>query len=123
MKFRHSGRQHVPVASQSHMLDDLQAASDAAAAAEPWAADAVAALVDGGLGSFRLAHAESAAQQAQLAMAPWWGPAQEDPYKPHTTRCLAGDVLWGAARNMTPAVSAAVFKRGLVESLLEVSCP
>jgi Tfp pilus assembly protein FimV len=98
----------------------LQAASDAAAASKPWAADAVAALVDGGLGSFRLAHAESAAQQAQLAAAPWWGPAQEDPYKPHTTRCLAGDTLWGAAQNMTPAVSTAIFKRGLVEPLLEV---
>ena len=54
---------------------------------------------------------------------PWWGPAQEDPYKPHTTRCQAGDILWGAAQTMTPAVSSAIFKRGLVEPLLEVSYP
>lgn len=45
----------------------LQSAKAAAAAGMPWAADDIATLVHGGLGTFRLAHAESAAQQASAA--------------------------------------------------------
>lgn len=103
------------------ILCRLQSANDAAAAGKPWPADTVAALVDGGLGSFRLAHAESAAQSAQVFTAT--RSAQEDPYKPKDTRRLAADVLWGGAQSMTPAVARAIFKRGLVEPLLEVGSP
>ena len=96
----------------------LQAATDAAAAGKPWAADAIAALVDGGLGSLRLARAESIAQSARVFTAP--GSAQEDRFKPKSTRRLAADVMWGAAQSMTPAVPRAIFKRGLLKPLLEV---
>ena len=97
----------------------LQYANAAVAAGKPWAADAIAALVRASLGSFQLAHAEAAAQEALPSTAT--GAAELDTRRPGKVRNVAAIILSGVAVGMTQPAAHAVAKCGLVNPLLEVS--
>ena len=88
------------------------------AAGKAWAADAVAALVRASLGSFQLAHAEAAAQEALPSTAA--GAAELDTRRPGKVRNVAATILDGVAVGMTQPVACTLAKRGLVIPLLEV---
>ena len=96
----------------------LQSATAAATLDRPWAEDAVVAIVRGGLGSLRLAHAKSTAQEAL----PCTGhPAQPDSRKPYTARQCGADILADVAQGLlTPPVLRNLAKQGLVPDLLQV---
>ena len=93
----------------------------AAESGRRWTADALAAHVHGGLGSFRLAQAEAAARAALDTRTP--EAVQPDPQEPHRTWCCGADTLAAVARNLTPSAALTLSKRGLVAPLLQVgSC-
>jgi hypothetical protein len=100
---------------------DAQFAGAAAAAGKPWAGDAVAALVLGGLGCLRLARAEAAAQQAPAVDAP--SSTSPDPRKPHNTRRQGASILLGASQSLTPLVARTLASKGLARTLLQVRSP
>lgn len=93
----------------------------AAESGRRWTGDALAAQVHGGLGSFRLAQAEAAAQAALATRTP--EAVQPDPQELHKAwRCCA-DTLAAVARNLTPCAALTLTKQGLVAPLLQVgSC-
>jgi hypothetical protein len=102
---------------------NLQSASDAAAAGRPWAGDAIAALVRGGLGVLRLAHAEFAAQAAN----PFGDGLNEceeqmimDPIVPLDLRCTALGIVDYAAQGIQQPALRALARQGLVAPLLQV---
>ena len=96
----------------------LQAAKRAG---RPWAGDAVAALVRGGLSAFRLAHAEAG---ARAALPPTARRAVQpgDPEQ-HMTRSQATSILADVPQALTPLVSHKLAKQGLAGPLLEVGLP
>jgi hypothetical protein len=98
----------------------LQGANAAAARGKPWAADAVAALVRGGLGSLNLAHAECAAQLALPLETPQ--AAKPDLGKPYRARHMGADILALVTECLTPPISRALVRQGLVPALLQVCC-
>ena len=100
---------------------DAQTATDAASSAKPWAGDAIAALARGGLGSFRLAHAESAAQAALLSDMP--AAVRPDACQPHNMRRQAADIMAGVSAGLTLPAAFALADQGLVGLLLQVRWP
>lgn len=94
---------------------NLQCASEAAAAGRPLTGTGISALVRGGLGSFRLAHAEAAAHEACLSGAT----ASSSDLAGATWRCGAG-TLASVSRGVSPAVARALARHGLVTPLLQV---
>lgn len=99
--------------------DNLQHAIAAGFWAKPSAGDAIAALLKGGLGSFRLAHAEAAAQEALLSRGR--GAAQLDPCRPRNARTAAVAIVQDTATGLTPVMARILAKRGLVGPLLQVT--
>ena len=87
-----------------------------------WAGDLVAALVHGGLGVLRFAHAEAAAQRVAGPSAAA-GNAEVDPVAPQTARLNGVSTLEGVSRDMTPTVARTLVKQGLVGPLLQVGSP
>ena len=99
----------------------MQFAGAAAAAGKPWAGDAVAALVLGGLGCLQLARAEATAQQAPAADTA--SSTLPDPRKPHNTRRQGASILLGASQSLTPLVARTLANKGLARPLLQVRNP
>lgn len=101
---------------------DLQYCNEEAAGSMPWAGGFVSALVHGGLGSFRFAHAEAVAQEA-AGRSSAAGNADFDPTAPQKARLMGASTLEGISRGMTPPVARALASRGLIRPLLQVGSP
>ena len=99
----------------------LQAAKAAAVAGMPWAVNDIVTLVRGGLGTFRLAHAESAAQKALAPGTPQ--ATQLEPFKPYGARLLGVSTLTGVSGSMTPHLARSLASRGLALPLLQARTP
>jgi hypothetical protein len=94
---------------------DPQYANAATLAGRPWASDAIIALLSGGLGSFWLAHAKSAAQKALRSAASAAAHAET-----LETRRRAANTVGGVIGGLTRPVACALAKRGLVGPLLQL---
>ena len=103
------------------MACHLQSAETAAAAGKPWAGDAIAALVRGGLGCYRLAHAESIAQLGLPAGTP--RDAKPDSSKPHKTLRVGIDVMQRVSRLMTPLAARTLANPLSMGPMVKVSSP
>jgi hypothetical protein len=101
--------------SQIVLMCNLQAAAELG---RRWTGDALAAHVRGGLGCFRLAQAEAAAQAALATRSP--EAVQPGPQVLHKAWRCGADTLAAVARNLMPAAALSLTKQGLVAPLLQV---